>query len=88
MRLKTNTDRYFRSSSFPLAAFLCAKGEQIIDINLVDATGKKEFIFVKTSTLEELIYKYKFGSKDDPNIFVSVHAYEYARRELLDRLND
>ena len=88
INMEKDSDRYFRSCSFPLVIFLYARDQQIAGINPVDNTGKKEFAFVKTPRLEELVDKYKFGAKDDPDIFVSVHSYEQARRELLDRLND
>lgn len=88
METKRNSDRYFRSCSFPLVAFLYTKEQQIAGINKIDDSGKKEFALIKTPRLEELVDKYKFGPKDDPDIFVSVHLYEQARRELLDRLND
>ena len=86
--MKQDSDRYFRSCSFPLVLFLYTQEQQIAGINPGDKPGQKEFAFVKTPRLEELVHKYKFGSKDDPDLFVSAHKYEQARRELLDRLND
>ena len=68
--------------------FLYVKDQQVAGINQIDNSGKKEFAFVKIPRLEELVDKYKFGTKDDPDIFVSVRIYEQARRELLDRLKD
>ena len=38
--------------------------------------------------LEQLVEKFKYGSRSDPDLLVEVHAYEQARRDLLDRLND
>jgi hypothetical protein len=83
-----NTDRYFRSTSFPLVAFLFTKGQQIAAINVTDNPSKKEFSFMLTPILEELVELFKFGDRDDPQLLVNVHSYEQARRELLDRLND
>lgn len=81
-------DRYYRSASFPLASFLFTKGEQVAGINPTDNPSKKEFSFISRLRLEELVYLYKFGDRDDPELLVPVHLYEQARRELLDRLND
>lgn len=83
-----NQHRYFYSSSFPLIAFLFTKGEQIADINPTDDPRRKEFAFVKTPRLEELVNLYRFGNKNDPELLVSVRLYEQARRELLAKLND
>jgi len=86
--MKTDSDRYYRQSSFPLVNFLYAKGEQIAGINPTDTPGKKEFAFVLTPNLEALINLYKFGDRNNPELSVNVHLYEQARRELLDKLNN
>lgn len=79
-------DRYIRLTSFPLVLFLFTKGAQIAGINQTDEPSKKEFALVRTDRLEELIDKYKWGSRDDPDLLVPVHLYEQGRRELLDVL--
>lgn len=80
-------DRYYRTSTFPLVAFLFTKGEQVAGINPTDDPRKKEFAFVKTPRLEELIDLYRFGDKNNPELLVSVRLYEQARKELLDKLH-
>ena len=84
--MKNIDKRNFRSSSFPLAAFLFAKGEVVAGINETDNPSKKEFTFLATPRLEELVNAYKWD-RDNPELLVSAHQYEQARRELLDRLN-
>jgi alpha-D-ribose 1-methylphosphonate 5-triphosphate synthase subunit PhnH len=81
-------DIHFRTSQFPLAAFLYTKNHQVAGINFTDEPGRKEFAFVVTPELEQLVEKFKYGSRSDPDLLVEVHAYEQARRDLLDRLND
>jgi len=88
MEIKTDKERYYRDSSFPIALFLYAKGEMIAGVNPADRPGVKEFAFPRTPRLEELLQKYKFGDRNDPSLLVQVHTYEQARRELLDLLND
>ena len=80
-------NRYFYSSSFPLACFLFAKDVQMSSPKDV-GNGKKEFVWIKTSQLEELVDLYQFGSKDDESLLISVRVYEQSRRELLDILNN
>ena len=82
------TDRYYRTSSLQLSIFLFAKKQQIAGVNATDEPGKKEFAFVKTDYLEELVDKYRYGISDDPDRTVDVGVYEHARNVLLDRLND
>ena len=81
-------NKHFCTSSFPLAVFLYAKKQQFVAINPTDDLGRKEFAFVKIKKLEELVDFYKFGDRGDSELLVEVHAYEQARRDLLDRLND
>ncbi len=80
-------DRYLRITNLNLAVFLYANSQQIVGINPLKG-DQKEFVFIKTPTLEELDWLYKFGDRDDERLLVSVHIYERARKELLDRLND
>ena len=83
-----NRDKYFRSASFPLVTFLYTKNQQVVGITPTGEGSKKEFSFLKTDYLEELVDLYKFGDRDSTGLLVSVHLYEQARRELLDRLNN
>jgi hypothetical protein len=80
--------KQYKTGSFPIATYLCAKQEQIASIDLSDDPGRKDFVFLQTDRLDELVGKYKFGDRDDPDLLIEVHAYEQARRDLLDRLND
>lgn len=82
-----NEDRYYRTVSLQLAIFLFAKNQQIAGINSVSDSGKKEFAFVASPLLSELVELYKFGARTDTDLLVPVHLYERARNELLDRLN-
>ena len=84
---KTNRDRYFRTTSLALAIYLYVKSQQITGINHVSDSGKKEFAFLASPRLEELVDLYKFGDRSDPDLLVPVHLHERARNELLDRLN-
>ena len=88
MKLKINKDKHFRTCNFQIAAFLYSKEQQLVDIVPSYNPSQKEFVFTKTSELDALVDKYKFGDKTDNDLLVSVHSYEQARRQLLDRLND
>lgn len=80
-------DKHFRTTNLNLAIFLFANNQQISGINSVNRE-QKEFAFIETNYLEELIWLYKFGERDDERLLINVHVYEHARRVLLDRLND
>lgn len=84
---KDKDKKYEYITNLNLASFLYALDCQIAGINAIDS-NQKEFSFVKTDRLDELIWTYKFGDKDDDNLLVNVHRLEYARRYLLDRINE
>ena len=88
MILRTDEEKYYRTTSLPLAIFLYAKDQQIAGVNYVSDSTKKEFAFVRSAYLDELAETYKFAKPDDENLLVSVRVYEQARNSLLDRLND
>lgn len=79
-------DRYHRTTSLTLAIFLYVKDQQIVGIDRISDSGKKEIAFLKSPYLEELVNKYKFGERNDADLLVPVHKYEQARNELLDRI--
>lgn len=85
--MKIDTEKYYRTTNFSVSVLLFANDYQIVGINPVNGT-QKEFCFLKTPDLEELIEIYKYGARDDDRLLVGVHKYEQARRTLLDRLND
>ena len=85
---KMKKEKHFKTSAFPLSVFLYSKNQQFVAINPTDDPGRKEFAFLKTDELDELVTLYKFGDRGDPDLLIEVHAYEQARSDLLDRLND
>jgi len=87
MILRTDEEKYYRTTSLPLAIFLYAKEQQIAGVDYVSESTKKEFAFVRSAYLDELTETYKFARPDDENLLVSVRVYEQARNSLLDRLN-
>lgn len=85
--MKKDTDRYIRTTNLNQAVFLYSKDQQIAGINVINK-NRKEFVFIKTNPLEELIWLYRYGDRDDERLLVEIHRYEQARHEILDRLND
>ena len=88
MKLRVDAEKYFRTTSLTLATFLCVKDQQIVGIDFASDSTKKEFSFLTSPRLEDLVSLYKFGERDSEDLLVPVHKYEQARNELLDRLNE
>ena len=81
--MKRNT--HTKTTNFNLATYLCAKNQQMVGIEAL-TNEQKEFLFMTTDELEELIENYKFPEQSDGANLVNVKRYEQARRELLDLL--
>lgn len=85
--MQSKKEEYYKSGSLALVCFLRCKGEQIVGIKEYKKEGRKEFVFVRSKNLNQLIDNYKFGDRYNPGLLVSVHLYEQIRRELIDLLN-
>ncbi len=82
-----DSNKYFRTQKFNLSAFLYTKDQVIVGVNTI-APKLKEFAFLNSVELDELIEVYKFGDKNDPRLLVPIRTYEQARDELLDMIKD
>lgn len=85
--MERNRNGHFRSSSLPLATFLFAKEQEIDEIQTTDGF-RKEFLFVRTPLLAELVDAYKFGKRDTEDVMVDARLLERARQDLLDRVHE
>jgi len=81
-------DKYERTTLLSLASFLLARGQSIVGINSTGKGAEKEFAFVITPLLEELIHAYRFAPIGDIRLTIDVKLYEQARNELLSALKD
>ncbi len=80
-------EKCYRTQKFNLSVYLYSKNQTIVGVNSI-TPKTKEFAFLNTEELDELIDIYRFGNKEDQRLLVPVHKYEQARNELLDMLND
>ncbi len=80
-------DKYERITNLNLATFLYSLDCPIAGINQINGS-QKEFAFVKSDRLSELIWAYKFAENSCEELQVDVRKYEYSRRYLLDRIKE
>ena len=80
-------DKYFCTTNLNLATFLYVKSCQMVGINSKGGE-QKEFAFIDSPELQVLSRFYKFGPQENDMLLVPIHQVEYARKILLDRLND
>lgn len=61
-KLYKNQDyRYFRTVSFYAAAFLFAKGLELVNIDNTSDKRRSEFVFIDTPERELLLQSFNFG---------------------------
>jgi len=85
--MEKNEEKYFYSTSFQLACFLYSKRMQMSAPRNLNRK-QKEFTWIRTPELEDLINVYKFGLKEEIELLINVRDYEQVRRELLEIINN
>lgn len=80
-----NKDKNFKTTSFYLASFLCAKG---LSLTSIDRTDNKrcKFVFLDSPQREALVEAFNFGQKDAPEVMLDIRNAIIAIKMLKDRL--
>lgn len=83
-----NDYRYFRTSSFYVAAFLFAKGQTLVNIDkLADPNLKRaQFVFLDSPERELLLHDYNFAQEDSPETLIDFRKAVTAIKTLKDKL--
>lgn len=88
--VKTKTakqdDRYFRISSFYAAAFLFAKGLELVNVDKITNPKRAQFVFRDTPEREFFLYSYNFGKEDAPEVMIDARKFVTAIKMLKDKL--
>jgi hypothetical protein len=79
-------DRYFRISSFYAAAFLFAKGLELVDVDKITDPKRAQFVFRDTPERELFLDGYNFGKEDAPEAMVDARKFVTAIKMLKDKL--
>lgn len=85
-RNKNQDDRYFRTSSFYVAAFLFAKGLELVSIDNTSDKKRSEFVFLDTPERELLLQSFNFGKENSMEVMVDVRKFVTAIKMLKDKL--
>ena len=79
-------DRYFRISSFYVAAFLFAKGMELVNVDKFTDPKRAQFVFRDTAERELFLESYNFGKEDAPETMVDSRKLTMAIKILKDKL--
>jgi len=78
-------DRYFRTTSFHLAAFLSAKGVELANIEK-ENPKRATFVFRDSPQREHLLESFNFGKEDAPEVMVDGRKLITAIKQLKEKL--
>lgn len=79
-------ERYFRTESFYLSAFLFAKGLELANIDSTIDPKRSQFIFIDTPEREILTQNYSFSREDSPGVMIDARKFATAIKALKDKL--
>lgn len=82
---KNQDSRYFRLASFYAAAFLFAKGIELVNIDRTDQK-RSEFVFIDTPEREALLHSFNFAKEDTNQVMVDARKFVMAIKMLKDKL--
>jgi len=81
-----NENKYFKTSNFYLAAFLFAKGLELVNIDRVSDSKRKYFVFIDSPERELYSGIFDFGKEDDPRVMVDSRKMVVAVKTLKEKL--
>ncbi len=77
--------RYFRLANFYTAAFLFAKGLELVNIDRTDPKHS-QFVFKDCPERELLVRRFNFAPEDSPEVLIDVRKFVMAIKMLKDKL--
>ena len=78
-------NQYFKTQSFYLALFLFVKGCELIEVEK-SISIKKNFVFIDSPKLHELVEIFNFSKENDKKIMVDIRKVATAIKRLKDLL--
>ena len=79
-------DNYFRITNFYQAAFLFAKGMELVNVDRISNQKRATFVFLDSPDREDLMESFNFGKEDSPLVLVDARKLIVAIRALKEKL--
>lgn len=79
-------DNYFRITNFYQAAFLFAKGMELVNVDRISNQKRATFVFLDSPDREDLMESFNFGKEDSPVVLVDARKLIVAIRALKEKL--
>ena len=85
-KINKKDNRYFRISSFYVAAFLFAKGLELVNIDKITNPKRAQFVFRDIPEREILLKNYNFAKENEPGVMIDARKFVMAIKMLKDKL--
>ncbi len=79
-------DKYYRLTSFYIAAFLLAKGYDLVGVEPTEQPRRFQFVFIDTPTRAKLLQVFNFGSDNVDEVMCDARKLVAAIKTLKDKL--
>ena len=76
---------YFETTNLNLAVFLYFKNKLVAGVN--PNKKQRKYTFINNDSIQELIYLYEFGDRDDERLLIPIHQYKKIEYKLLTKIN-
>ena len=85
MNQNSNCDKYFKTSSFYLSAFLFTNGLELVNIDKINPK-QAVFVFLDTPERESLLHSFNFSKENSSEVMVDARKFISAIKQLKDKL--
>jgi hypothetical protein len=79
-------EKYFKTNSFYPAAFLFAKGAELVNIDRTEGSNKAYFVFLDSPEREALLESFNFAPENSSEVMVDARKYMVAIKMLKEKL--
>jgi len=84
--IKNKDNRYFRTSSFYAAAFLFAKGLELVNVEKIADPKRAQFVFRDAPDRELLLHSHDYAKENAPEVMVDARKLVIAIKTLKEKL--
>ena len=79
-------EKHFRISSFYVAAFLFAKGLEMVDVDRITDPKRAQFVFRDNADRELWLARFNFAQENSPEVMIDARKFVAAVKMLKDKL--
>jgi hypothetical protein len=85
-KITEQEEKHFRISSFYVAAFLFAKGLEMVDVDRIADPKRAQFVFRDSADRELWLASFNFSKENSPEVMIDARKFVTAVKMLKDKL--